>query len=111
MKNATQEELEKVFERLRATSALVAILKHNGKLNVPAVMFDELLNEQAWPNDFITNNGSAMCVTYNKETDEFGFELMYEDDGYKPDDALGFQCTRGNLEVGHIEYNHPLYKK
>lgn len=111
MKEADQSQLEEVFQRLRATSALVAILKHNGKLSVPASMFDELLNEQVWPNDFITNNGSAMCVTYNRETDEFGFELMYEDDGFKPDDALGFQCTRGNLEVGYIDYSSPFYKK
>lgn len=107
----SQEELETIFNNLRATSAFVAILKHNGKLSVPAKMFDELLNEQVWPNDFIYKNGSAMCITYDKESDEFGFELMYEDDGYKPDNAIGFQCTRGNLEVGHIDYDSPLYKK
>jgi hypothetical protein len=104
-------ELETIFEKLRATTALVGLLKHNGKMTVPAEMFLELLNEQKWPNDFITNNGSAMCVTYDHDTKEFGFELMYEDDGYKPDDALGFQCTRGNLEVGFVDYNSPFYRK
>ena len=64
---------------------------------------EELLQEQKWPNDFITKNGSAMCVTFDRDKNEIGFELMYEDDGYKPDDAIGFQCTRGNLEVGFIE--------
>lgn len=105
------EQLKTIFENLRATSAFVAILKHNGKMTVPAKMLTELLNEQIWPNDFITNNGSAMCVTYNKDLDEFGFELMYEDDGYRPDNSIGFQCTRGNLEVGFVDYNSPYYRK
>jgi hypothetical protein len=52
-----------------------------------------------------------MCVTYDSSKDEFGFELMYEDDGYKPNDAIGFQCTRGNLEVGFVDYNSPYYRK
>jgi hypothetical protein len=105
------EELRVIFENLRATSAFVAILKHQGKTTVPAEMLEELLNEQTWPNDFIANNGSAMCVTYDSNTNEFGFELMYEDDGFKPNDAIGFQCTRGNLEVGFIDYNSPYYRK
>jgi hypothetical protein len=105
------EDLKTIFENLRATSAFVAILKHQGKVSVPAEMFEELLNDQVWPNDFISNNGSAMCVTYDSNTNEFGFELMYEDDGYKPDDAIGFQCTRGNLEVGFVDYNSPYYRK
>ena len=83
-----QKELRIIFENLRATTAFVAILKHNGKMTIPAKMFDELLTEQKWPNDFITNNGSAMCITYDKELDEFGFELMYEDDGYKPENGI-----------------------
>jgi hypothetical protein len=107
----TEDDLKTIFENLRATSAFVAILKHNGKMTVPASMLKDLLEPQIWPNDFIYKNGAAMCVTYNRDADEFGFELMYEDDGYKPDDAIGFQCTRGNLEVGFIDYNHPLYKK
>ena len=61
--------------------------------------------------DFITNNGSAMCVTYDRDTKEFGFELMYENDGYRPSNAIGFQCTRGNLEVGFVDYNSPFYRK
>ena len=77
----------------------------------PANLNEELLQEQKWPNDFITKNGSAMCVTFDRDKNEIGFELMYEDDGYKPDDAIGFQCTRGNLEVGFIDYNDPRYKK
>ena len=105
------KELKTIFENLRATTALVAILKHQGKTSVPAEMFDELLNEQIWPNDFITKNGSAMCITYDKDLKEFGFELMYEDDGIKPENAIGFQCTRGNLEVGFIDYNSPYYRK
>lgn len=106
-----EEDLKKIFNNLRATSAFVAILKHNGKMTVPSKMLLDLLEPQIWPNDFIYKNGAAMCVTYNHEKDEFGFELMYEDDGYKPNDAIGFQCTRGNLEVGHIDYNDPRYKK
>jgi hypothetical protein len=111
MNEFDQEQLEKIFNNLKATSAFVALLKHNGRMTVPAEMFEDLLNEQVWPNDFITQNGSAMCVTYDRDKKEFGFELMYEDDGYKPNNAIGFQCTRGNLEVGDIDYNHPLYKK
>jgi hypothetical protein len=106
-----QEELEKIFERLRATTVFVAILKNYGKISLPTKIFKELLNDQIWPNDFITNNGSSMCITYNKELDEFGFELMYKDDGYNPKDSIGFQCTRGFLEVGDIDYNSPFYKK
>ena len=105
------DQLKTVFENLRATAALVGILKNQGKISVPAKVFEELLNEQVWPNDFISNNGSAMCVTYDKLADEFGFELMYEDDGYRPENAIGFQCTRGNLEVGFIDYNSPYYRK
>ncbi len=106
-----QKDLETIFNNLRATTAFVAILKHQGKVSVPADIFKELLNEQSWPNDFITKNGSAMCVTYDKDLNEFGFELMYEDDGYRPTNSIGFQCTRGNLEVGYIDYNSPYYRK
>ena len=106
-----QDEIKIIFENLRATTAFVAILKNQGKISVPADTFKELLNEQIWPNDFITNNGSAMCVTYNKDLNEFGFELMYEDDGYRPDNSIGFQCTRGNKEVGFVDYNSPYYRK
>lgn len=105
------QDLKTIFENLRATSAFVAILKHQGKVSVPAEIFEELLEDQVWPNDFISNNGSAMCVTYDSSKNEFGFELMYEDDGYKPNDAIGFQCTRGNLEVGFVDYNSPYYRK
>jgi hypothetical protein len=111
MEGYNQQELENIFNNLRATTVFVALLKYHGKMSLPGKMFKELLDEQIWPNDFIYKNGSAMCVTYDQNTNEFGFELMYEDDGYKPDDAIGFQCTRGNLEVGHIDYNSPLYKK
>jgi hypothetical protein len=110
MEEYNQEELEKIFNNLRATAVFVALLKHNGKMFLPGDMFKELLNEQIWPNDFIYKNGSAMCITYDKDKNEFGFELMYEDDGYVPNNALGFQCTRGNLEVGHIDYNDPRIK-
>ena len=110
-KNYSQEELETILKNLRATSVFVALLKHNGKMSLPAKMFEELLNEQVWPNDFIYNNGSSMCITYDRESDEFGFELMYEDEGYRPENSVAFQCTRGNLEVGHIDYNDPRYKK
>jgi len=105
------DKLKTIFENLKATSALVALLKHNGKMSVPENMLMELLNKQEWPNDFITNNGSAMCVTYDTNKKEFGFELMYEDDGYRPLNAIGFQCTRGNLEVGFVDYNSPFYRK
>jgi hypothetical protein len=64
----------KIFESLKATSILVGILKHYGELNVPKEIFMELLTEeQIFPNVFITKNGSAMCVTYNENSDEFGF--------------------------------------
>jgi hypothetical protein len=105
------EKLKIIFENLRATSAFVAILKHQGKVSVPEKLLTDLLQEQVWPNDFITNYGSAMCVTYDSNKKEFGFELMYEDEGYKPENAIGFQCTRGNLEVGFIDYNSPHYRK
>mgnify|MGYP006294006417 CR=1 FL=1 len=36
------EQLKAIFENLRATSAFVAILKHNGKMTVPAKMLTEL---------------------------------------------------------------------
>jgi hypothetical protein len=107
----TQDYLEKIFTNLRATAVLVAILKHNGKISVPANVFDSLDEDQVWPNDFISKNGSAMCVTYDSSLNEFGFELMYEDDGYRPENTIGFQCTRGNLEVGFIDYNSPYYRK
>jgi hypothetical protein len=105
------ENLKTIFENLKATSAFVAILKHQGKVCVPEEFLTDLLDEQVWPNDFITNHGSAMCVTYDSSKKEFGFELMYEDEGYKPQNAIGFQCTRGNLEVGFIDYNSPHYRK
>ena len=105
------EQLKTIFEKLRATSAFVAILKHQGKTSVPAENLMELLNDQVWPDDFITNNGSAMCITYDSDKNEFGFELMYEDDGYRPGNSIGFQCTRGNLEVGFVDYYSPHYRK
>jgi len=105
-------DLKIIFENMRATAVLVGILKHFKKINIPSDVFKQLLfEEQKWPNDFITKNGSAMCITYDEKQDCFGFELLYEDDGYKPDNAIGFQCTRGNLEVGFIDYNSPLYRK
>jgi hypothetical protein len=99
-----------IFENLRATAVLVGILNHFGKINLPRNMFLELLNKQEWPNDFITNHGSMMCVTYDEEKDTFGFEIRYKSDGKYPENAIGFQCTRGNLEVGHIDYNSPHYR-
>lgn len=105
------KDLEDVVEKIKATTVLVAILKHHGKIKIPSNIFEELSNEQIFPNDFITKNGSAMCITYDKNTNEIGFELMYEDDGIRPENTLAFICTRGNLEVGNIDYNHPLYKK
>lgn len=101
----------KIFENLRATAVLVGILKHFGKINLPRNIFLELINKQEWPTDFITNNGSMMCVTYDEEKDSFGFEIRYMSDGEFPKNTLGFQCTRGNLEVGHIDYNSPYYRK
>jgi len=101
-----------IFEKIRATSVLVAILKHYGKLSVPRNIFKELLeNEQVWPNDFITNNGSMMCVTYDEDSEEMGFELRYESDGERPKNSIGFQCTRGNPDVGFVDYNSPFYRK
>lgn len=105
------EENIKIFENLRATAVLVGILKHFKKINLPRNLFLELANKQEWPNDFITNNGNMMCITYNKDTDEFGFELRYKSDGDYPKNTIGFQCTRGNLEVGYVDYNSPYYRE
>jgi hypothetical protein len=48
---------EKIFDKIRATSAFVGILKHYGKLSVPRDVFMTLITEkQEWPNDFIYKN-------------------------------------------------------
>lgn len=99
------------FEAMRATSILVAILKHNGKLGVPRSILDELLTqEQIFPNDFITKNGSMARVTYEKEKDMFFFELGYMDEKPYPNHLIGFQCTRSDTRVGDISYDDPYYR-
>lgn len=99
------------FEAMRATSILVAILKHNGKLGVPRYILDELLTqEQVFPNDFITKNGSMARVTYEKEKDMFFFELGYMDEKPYPNHLIGFQCTRSDTRVGDISYDDPYYR-
>lgn len=99
------------FEAMRATSILVAILKHNGKLGVPRSIFNELLTEeQVFPNDFITRNGSMARVTYDKTKDMFFFELGYMDEKPYPDHLIGFQCTRSDTRVGEISYDDPYYR-
>lgn len=103
---------EKILTNLRATAVLVGILKHYKKINLPRSLFVELAEkEQVWPNDFITNNGSMMCITYDENLDELGFELKYKSDGDIPNNAIAFQCTRGNLEVGFVDYNSPFYRE
>jgi hypothetical protein len=102
----------KLFESLRATSILVGILKHHGKINVPKNVFMEILKEdQIFPNDFITKNGSMANVTYDKSSDEFGFELRYMDEYPHPDNTVGFQCTRSMTHVGDIDYDSPYYRQ
>lgn len=101
-----------IFENMRATTALVAILKHHGKMSVPKEIFNELVTvKQEFPNDFITKNGSMMCVTHNEEDDSIGFELRYKSDGEFPKNTIGFHCTRGNPEVGFVDYNSPHYRE
>ncbi len=99
------------FQAMKATSILVAILKHNGKLGVPRNIFNELLTEeQVFPNDFITQNGSMARVTYDRYKDMFFFELGYMDEKPYPDHLIGFQCTRSDTRVGDIDYNDPYYR-
>jgi hypothetical protein len=101
----------KTFESLRGTSILVGILKHYGKLEVPRSIFNELLTEQQlFPNDFITKNGSMAAVTYDRSTDKFGFELGYMDEKPYPENIIGFSCTRAETHVGPIEYSDPYYR-
>jgi hypothetical protein len=109
--DSPQDVIAKLFESLRATSILVGILKHNGKLTVPKDIFMEILKEdQIFPNDFITKNGSMAAVTYDPESDEFGFELGYMDEPH-PINIVGHQCTRSMTHVGDIDYNSPYYRQ
>jgi len=102
---------KKIFEQIRATSAFVGILKHYGKLSVPRNLFMTLITEkQIWPNDFIYKNGSSMLITYDKDTDSLGFELKYQSDGDTPDNAIGYQCTRNQTQVGFVDHDSPLYR-
>jgi hypothetical protein len=102
---------EKIFNQIRATSAFVGILKHHGKLSVPRDVFMSLITEkQEWPNDFIYKNGSSMLITYNEDDDSFSFELKYLMDGDMPDNAVGYQCTRNQTEVGFVDHDSPLYR-
>lgn len=103
---------EKIMENLRATSVLVAILEKYKKVNISRDVFLELAEtKQEWPNDFITKHGSMMCITYDEDSNEYGFELKYKSDNDFPDNTIAFQCTRGNLEVGFVDYNSPFYKE
>ena len=110
--NDPNDVVKKIFESMRATSILVGILKYNKKLGVPREFFMELLTEdQIFPNDFITKNGSMARVSYDKETDMFEFELGYMDEFPYPDNTIGFQCTRSMTHVGDIDYNSPYYRQ
>ncbi len=102
---------EKIAQTLAGNSTLVAILEHHGKLTVPRKNLMELVHvEQTWPNDFIYNHGSSMAITYDKETDEMGFELRYSSDGDHPKDLVAYICTRNSAHVGFVDHNSPLYK-
>jgi hypothetical protein len=110
--NNQDHQAIKIFESLKATSILVAILKHYGKLNVPQEIFKELITEeQIWPNDFITKNGSMAAVSFDPNTQMFGFELRYQDEGAPPNNTFGFLCTRSTTDVGEIDFNSPHYRK
>jgi hypothetical protein len=50
------------------------------------------------------------AVTYDPETDEFGFELGYMDEPH-PVNIVGHQCTRSMTHVGDIDYNSPYYRQ
>jgi hypothetical protein len=102
---------EKITEKLAGTNTLVAILEHHGKLTVPRKNLMELIEiEQVWPNDFIYNHGASMAITYNKETDEMGFELMYSSDNTHPHDLVAYACTRNATEVGFVYHDSEVYK-
>ena len=102
----------KIYETLKATSILVGILKHYKKLEVPRDIFKEvLIEEQMFPNDFITKNGSMMIVTYDQNTKSYGFELGYKDSPPYPEGTLGFTCTRSSTQVGYVDYDSPHYRE
>lgn len=102
---------QKIAEALAGTNTLVAILEHYGKLFVPRKNLMELIEvEQLWPNDFIYNHGSAMAVTYNPNTEEFGFELRYKMDNDHPQDLVAYTCTRNQTHVGFVDHDSPIYK-
>jgi hypothetical protein len=111
----TQEEIDecsKIVHQLKGTNTLVAILEHYGKLFVPKKNLMELIEvEQVWPNDFIYNHGSAMCITYEPDTQMFGFELRYKMDGNEPWNSFGYTCTRNQTDVGFVDHDSPLYKE
>jgi len=101
----------KIAEQLSGTSTLVAILDHYGKLTVPRKNLMELAEvEQIWPNDFISNHGSSMAITYDKQKDEVGFELRYISDNNHPEDLIAYTCTRNSSNVGFVDHDSPLYK-
>jgi hypothetical protein len=102
---------EKITEKLSGTNTLVAILEHHGKITVPRKNLMELAEvEQIWPNDFIYNHGASMAITYNKETDEMGFELKYSSDNDHPADLVAYACTRNAANVGFVDHDSPVYK-
>lgn len=102
---------EKITEKLAGTNTLVAILEHHGKLTVPRKNLMELIEvDQIWPNDFIYNHGASMAITYNKETDEMGFELMYSSDNTHPADLVAYACTRNATHVGFVDHDSKVYK-
>jgi len=116
LKNKVGQELFEVVDsianQLKGTNTLVALLSHHGKMTVPRSKLMELIEiEQVWPNDFIYNHGSMMAITYDQDTDEFGFELGYESDNNAPENCLGYTCTRNQTKVGFVDHDSPLYKK
>jgi hypothetical protein len=101
----------KISKEIAGTTALVAILKHYGKLTVPRKNLMELIEvEQVWPNDFITRHGSSMAITYNIDTDDIGFELKYSSDEDHPSDLVAYTCTRNFAKAGFVDHDSPLYK-
>ena len=50
------------------------------------------------------------AVTYDKDSDKFGFHLAYMDEKPYPKNIIGFSCTRAETHVGPIEYSDPYYR-
>lgn len=107
-----RKKAEKVFDLIRADSALVAILEHLGQVQVPLDNFNDLItDQQVWPNDFIYKHGSSMRLSYDEASESILFDLRYKNyDDDIPKGILGYQCTRNMSDVGFVDHDSPLYR-